>query len=367
MQCMIDAREKNMCYIIKLHQTNSQARSALPETRHDFVLNRTRLFRHGRRILTHLNPVACRLFDDRMASRLIHVFVLKKAMIACPKCGKHPCEPDAPCPKCAFQPQRIDGFLAWAPELAREYQGFPTDAFAVLAESEKNNFWFESRNKLITWALSKHFPGMKSMLEVGCGTGFVLSGIAECFPDARLVGSEILTAGLHHAKQRLPKTQLIQMDARQMPFQSEFDVVAAFDVIEHIHEDDAVLNNLFRATKPGGGCLITVPQHQWLWSPADEQACHVRRYDAKTLHRKVESAGFSIARSTSFVSLLLPVMLISRWSNRKKRAAVAEKEFQLNPLLNTTLRQIMDTERAGIRFGINLPMGGSRLVIALKP
>jgi ubiquinone/menaquinone biosynthesis C-methylase UbiE len=288
-------------------------------------------------------------------------------MIFCPAC-KAPLDGlEAACLNCGFHAQIIDGFLAFAPDLAKEYEGFPTDGFSCLADSEASSFWFEARNDLILWALTKHFPDFSALLEIGCGTGYVLSAIAQRFPTARLVGSEILTAGLVHAQQRLPQAQLIQMDARKMPFQSEFDVVAAFDVIEHVQEDKLVLANLFRAIKPGGGCLITVPQHQWLWSLADEQACHVRRYDAAALHKKIETAGFSILRSTSFVSLLLPAMVLSRWSNRRDRAVVAEKEFQLNTVLNAVLKKIMDVERVGIRLGINLPWGGSRLVIGQKP
>jgi len=287
-------------------------------------------------------------------------------MITCPECKDPLSGLGSSCSKCGFGPREIDGFAAWAPDLAKEYSGFPTDAFTCLADSEASSFWFEARNELILWTLAKYFPKLNSLLEVGCGTGYVLSAIARHFPAAELVGSEILTAGLCHARKRLPEAKLIQMDARKMPFLSEFDVVAAFDVIEHIQEDDEVLANLFRAVKPGGGCLISVPQHQWLWSPADEQACHVRRYAAADLHKKIERAGFSILRSTSFVSLLLPAMLLSRWSNRRRRAVVADQEFQLNPALNALLKKFMDIERAGIRSGLNLPWGGSRLVIARK-
>ena len=50
------------------------------------------------------------------------------------------------------------------------------------------------------------------------------------------------------------------MDARCIPYEEEFDVVGAFDVLEHIPEDDVVLAQMYRAAKPGSGLLLTVPR-----------------------------------------------------------------------------------------------------------
>lgn len=287
-------------------------------------------------------------------------------MLICPEC-RHPLAPDFPaCSSCGFAPEMLDGFLSWAPDMVKYYEGFPPESFAGLAAVEAENFWFQARNQLIVWALGKYFPGFRSLLEVGCGTGFVLSGISGRFPGVRLVGSEIFTAGLVHAAQRLPDAELIQMDARRLPYDGEFDVVAAFDVIEHIKEDVTVLGNLYQATSRGGGCLITVPQHRWLWSKVDEAACHERRYTVDEVHRKIRRAGFRILMSTSFVSLLLPAMLLSRLLGKPSRRADLEDELRLPPALNRLFVNIMNIEAASIRAGIRWPLGGSRLVVAIR-
>ncbi len=287
-------------------------------------------------------------------------------MLICPEC-RHPLAAShAICPSCGFSPETLDGFIAWAPNLTKNYEGFPPESFAGLAAVEAENFWFRSRNRLIVHALETNFPGFRSLLEVGCGTGFVLSGIAERFPGVRLVGSEIFTAGLVHAAQRLPAAELIQMDARRLPYDGEFDVVAAFDVIEHIKEDEQVLANLHRATRPGGGGLITVPQHRWLWSAVDEAACHERRYTAEELHRKIRNAGFSIVTSTSFVSLLLPAMFLSRFAGKRPGQAGAADELRLPSAVNRLFMGLMNLEAAAIRAGVRWPFGGSRLVVASR-
>src|SRR5215203_1763502 len=197
------------------------------------------------------------------------------------------------CPHCSRMPEVIDGRFAFAPELARESEGFEADYFARLAEQEAGNFWFRSRNRLLIWALERYFPNAKSFLEIGCGTGFVMSGLRKAFPNLVLSGSEVFSEGLGFAAARLPGVELFQMDARRIPFREEFDLIGAFDVIEHIKQDEEVLAQMFQSTRKGGGILITVPHHQFLWSPVDEFARHVRRYETRELRDKVERAGFS--------------------------------------------------------------------------
>lgn len=288
-------------------------------------------------------------------------------MIVCPSCGRPMQRDQLRCAACGFSAATIDGFTAWAPELAYAGGGFKAESFEHLAELEASNFWFRARNALIVWALRRYAPNMSSFLEVGCGTGYVLSGVQRAFPQARLVGSEIFVAGLGHAAKRLPSVDLVQMDARRIPYVEEFDVAAALDVIEHIAEDEQVIGQLFRAVKPGGAVVISVPQHEWLWSQADDYACHVRRYKARDLHQKVRAAGFEIVRSTSFVSLLLPLMLASRLSNRTSTDFDPRKEFDIGRPLNAVLEQALAFERAVIGLGVNLPAGGSRFLVASKP
>lgn len=287
-------------------------------------------------------------------------------MLVCPVCSAPLESAKKPCQACGSSVATRDGFTAWAPELADHNSGFRAEYFSGLAQVESENFWFRARNALIIWALKKYFPGFHSLLEVGCGSGFVLSGIAGAFPQAKLVGSEIFVAGLEVASGRIPQAELVQMDARKLPYVDEFDVVAAFDVIEHIDEDETVLQNFFRAVKPGGGCLITVPQHKWLWSPVDEEACHKRRYTAAELHGKMEAAGFQILRTTSFVSLLLPAMLASRLAAKRAGKSGGADSLRMNKAVNRLFEAILYCERLVIRAGLNWPLGGSRLVVARK-
>ena len=271
------------------------------------------------------------------------------------------------CPACGYLPVQKDGFPLYASDLSKSGGGFKSTYFSELAQLEAKNFWFCSRNELIVWHLRKYCKNFRSFLEVGCGTGFVLSGVSKAFPDAKLLGSEIFTTGLGFAAARLPSVNFIQMDARNIPYRDEFDVIGAFDVLEHIEDDLAVLSEVRSALKKNGFFLLSVPQHSWLWSPVDEYACHVRRYSASELRRKLKSVGFEILRSTSFVSFLLPSMLLSRLQKRYIRSDIDySNELKLSKNLNALLLKIMQLEIYLIKIGINLPIGGSRLVLAKR-
>ncbi len=274
---------------------------------------------------------------------------------------------DWQCPQCHRQPEIRNGYWVFAPELANSNSTFDIQLFSQLAAIEAENFWHRARNRLLVWAFQKYFPNTKNFLEIGCGTGFVLQGFRESMPSLDLSGSEIYSEGLSYAKERVPQAKLFQMDARQIPFRNEFDVIGAFDIIEHVEEDELVLSQMHAAIKNQGGILLTVPQHPFLWSQYDNRAHHVRRYRASDLCHKVESAGFDILHTTSFVSFLLPAMMLSRFIYRKPDVSYGVMtELHQKGLLNKILEKILDFERLFIKRGLHFPVGGSLLLAAKK-
>jgi len=288
-------------------------------------------------------------------------------MKVCAACGSVFSGEDWMCPHCKCTVQTVGGHLAFAPNLAAQSEGFHPRYFQELATLEARNFWFRARNRLIVWVLQRYFPNARTLLEIGCGTGFVLAGIAKATTSIRLSGSEIFSEGLVFAANRAAGAELFQMDARCIPFENEFDVIGAFDVLEHIEEDEVVLSQMYRAATSGGGIILTVPQHEFLWSQQDVHACHVRRYEARDLVRKVEGAGFTVERTTSFVSLLLPLMYLSRRRKREGgRNVDPMDELRIGAFANMLLEAVLDLERAFIRLGGRFPAGGSLLLIARK-
>lgn len=289
-------------------------------------------------------------------------------MKKCLACGATYPSSNSCCAACRAEPSKQEGFTAYAPALAHEGGGFKAIYFADLAGLEAGHFWFRARNRLIIWALGKYCSEFRSFLEIGCGTGYVLSGIAQAYPGAQLHGSEIFTAGLNFAADRQPTINFMQMDARNISFVDEFDAIGAFDVLEHIEEDEQVLVQMHDALKPRGVMLLTVPQHAWLWSPIDDYSCHARRYSAKELHAKIKVAGFEILLSTSFVSSLVPIMFVSRLVQKlsPEKNTDPTAELRISPWLNYIFEKMLDAEIVMIKSGVNFPIGGSRLLAARK-
>jgi SAM-dependent methyltransferase len=280
----------------------------------------------------------------------------------CLACDTKFAAPEWRCPVCGSSPE-TNGFLRFCDTGADSYHA---ELFEVLERVEDENFWFRSRNRLIQWALKRYFPNTRSLVEVGCGTGYVLAGLRDAYPSIELTGVELFSEGLRIAARRVPDAALLQADARRLPFEEEFDVAAVFDVLEHIDEDMTVLQQLARVLKPGGGLLVTVPQHPWLWSSADDAAAHQRRYTRTDLERKIRDAGFELVRMTSFVSLLLPAMAAVRRPRRADDEYEFANEFRTGPQVNRALEAVMALERALIRAGASLPAGGSLLAVARK-
>ena len=286
-------------------------------------------------------------------------------MKCCPRCGAVHDDPRFHCNACGFVPSLDHGIPLLAPALALEVEGFDPDAFAMLAASEDGHFWFESRNRLLVSVLRRWFPHMQRYLEVGCGTGCVLAAVRNAFPGVHMTASEVLAAGLPFAAQRAPGVDLLQLDARALPFRGEFDVIGAYDVLEHIVDDAAVLTQFSHALKPGGSVIVCVPQHPALWSSQDDLARHQRRYRRGELEGKLRAAGFRVRYSTSFMTVLLPLL----WSARRRgarQAPLQQAHAELAPsrVVNVLLGGLLAVERAVLGIGIRLPIGSSRLVVA---
>jgi SAM-dependent methyltransferase len=289
-------------------------------------------------------------------------------MRLCPACLVPLAAPGWACASCGHRPASDGGLPILAPHLLASQVAFPSEGFDRLAALEDRNYWFRARNRLIVWAMRRHFPGLRSFLEVGCGTGCVLGAVEAAFPAAAALGSEAHITGLRHAARRLHRAGLLQMDALNVPFRDEFDVLGCFDVLEHIEDDARVLEQCFLAARAGGGVVLTVPQHPSLWSASDEYTGHVRRYTRRELLGKVAAAGFRPLLVTSFVSLLFPALALARRRQRRLDAAYDPgAELEVGRVTNLLLERTLDFERLLIRLGARFPFGGSLLVVAGKP
>jgi len=270
------------------------------------------------------------------------------------------------CPACGSCVAETEGIPIFAPKLADTVSGFDPVSFAALAKIEASHFWFVARNELIVGLANRFFPNARRYLEVGCGNGAVLRALANSRRWERLAASDLHPTGLKNARARLPpEVELVQMDACAIPAVNVFDLTGAFDIVEHVADEEAVLRALHQATVKGGGTIIAVPQHPFLWSRADEIGLHQRRYRLGEMEAKLRRNGFDILFSTSFTAVLLPLLAFSRLKARSASDNInVERETSPGPTTNAMLTAILRAEIRLTLAGCRWPIGGSRVVVA---
>ncbi len=256
---------------------------------------------------------------------------------------------------------------------------YTAEQFAPLFAAEDRHFWFRSRNRCIAAALRSlpDFAAIRDVLEVGCGTGVVLAELQRLFPAGRVVGMDLFEEGLKFARQRF-QGSLVQGDVFQHSFEQPFDLIGAFDVIEHLDDDEKILRRFWQQIRPGGHLIVTVPAHQSLWSYFDEVAHHRRRYAPRELGRKLSAAGFTSVYVTQFMCALFPFMWIKRrllgergtklsQASAQQQQAAVESDLQINPLVNRLFELMLRPEAFFVSHRVRMPLGTSLLAITTRP
>ncbi len=86
-----------------------------------------------------------------------------------------------------------------------------------------------------------------------------------------------------------------------LPFaDGSFDLVTAFDVIEHVEDDGQVFDELTRVLKPEGCLIFSVPLHAAYWTNFDDYVGHARRYEPAALQALLDTHGLAVEKSTVF-------------------------------------------------------------------
>ena len=144
-----------------------------------------------------------------------------------------------------------------------------------------------------------------------------------------------------------------------------YDLIATFDVIEHIDDDHAAVAAIASRLKPGGTYIATVPAHQWIWSAHDVVSHHKRRYSKRSFRALIDGSPLHLEKIGYLNSLLFPLALAQRLTARMRRNDDAGLELPAGPI-NTVLERIFAAERLLIGR-VPLPPGLSLFAIASAP
>src|SRR4030095_4747278 len=184
--------------------------------------------------------------------------------------------------------------------------------YAEMYKLENFYWWFVARRRLLESLVRQVARDFRQpvILDVGCGTGINFSVLGKY---GETISSDASEDALRFSKER-GIDGLVRSHIEALPFSgSTFDIVTALDVLEHIDDDLAGLDELLRVTNENGVLVITVPAYGFLWSEHDEALHHRRRYAASELRNKLTNAGFAVERITYYITILFFPILFMRF------------------------------------------------------
>ncbi|GAA2359178.1 class I SAM-dependent methyltransferase [Dactylosporangium salmoneum] len=131
-------------------------------------------------------------------------------------------------------------------------------------------------------------PQATDVLEVGCGQGGFAVRLARRY---RYTGVEPDPESFAVAERRLAGAGTVaNIRLEDLP-PARFDVVCAFEVLEHLDDDAAAVAAWAGRLRAGGLLVVSVPAYQHRFGPADQLVGHVRRYDPAHLRALLAGAG----------------------------------------------------------------------------
>lgn len=236
------------------------------------------------------------------------------------------------------------------------------------ADSFESHWWTDHRRSVTTdWlnAAGIVADGTHPVLEIGSGAGTEHHYLQRFGP---VTGVEISDVGLAFCRPR-GYAELIGGDLNQLSLPTDrFDLVVDFHVLYHAWVEDpaAVLARLRQALKPGGCLVMTEPAFEFLRRGHDEAVMAARRWSRRGLIRLVRSAGFEVERVSGYLTLLLPMVLISLLLDKLRPTEHEVDELRgPSPLVDRLLRAVMWLERTLMKVA-PLPLGTCWILLARK-
>jgi 2-polyprenyl-3-methyl-5-hydroxy-6-metoxy-1,4-benzoquinol methylase len=218
-------------------------------------------------------------------------------------------ERPAPQLRCPFTV--VDGIVHVA-NGAGAAEDYPPEIYSIVAEAEPKHFWFGARNDIILDVLRRQAGALagRQVIDVGCGTGFVLQALEAAGVGAWGIDMHLAALAIARGRVRGP---LLWSQAEELPFGGDFDGATLCDVIEHAADDAAVVAEAARVVRPGGFVLVTVPAGPRLWTNYDRVIGHKRRYTRAMLEAVFARVGLRKDVVQYFNCLPAIAQCVQRW------------------------------------------------------
>jgi SAM-dependent methyltransferase len=159
----------------------------------------------------------------------------------------------------------------------------------------EENYWFRRHEAAYVELLP--YCADATVLEAGCGEGYGAAFIAT--RARRVVAVDYDRPAIEHVAVRYPEVAPVRANLAYLPVRSStVDVVANFQVIEHLWDQDGFLAECLRVLRPGGRLLVTTPNRLTFTPNSDTplNPYHTRELAASELDSMLRAAGFAVER-----------------------------------------------------------------------
>lgn len=206
------------------------------------------------------------------------------------------------------------------------------------------------------------------IIEIGCSSGFLIKDLVTNFPNATVIGADVVKAPLFNLAKTLPNVPLIRFDLLKNPLpNASADILVMLNVLEHIEDDVLALKKAFDLLKPGANLIIEVPAGKSLYDSYDKQLRHFRRYSASELKSKLESVGFEVQRKSHLGFFLFPVFAIVKLMNKLQGEKADLVQKQASKTSKSRLFSFIMKLETFLSNLINFPFGIRVLIKAKRP
>ncbi|MES2326923.1 MAG: class I SAM-dependent methyltransferase [Pseudomonadota bacterium] len=233
--------------------------------------------------------------------------------------------------------------------------------YQQMAELDDRHWWYRARRRILAELIRReaNLPADARILEIGCGTGHNLSMLGGFgHIDGLELDDEAAALSEKRLGRKVMRSPLPALD--EVP--DDYDLIGAFDVIEHIDDDTAALAAIATKLKPGGKFIMTVPAHPWMWTAHDVANHHKRRYSKRALRKLIESSPMRLDKVGYFNSLLFPLAVAQRAASKLRGKDNGNVSLPPAPL-NRSLEAVFASERYLVGR-LRLPPGLSLFAVA---
>lgn len=230
--------------------------------------------------------------------------------------------------------------------------------YEKMSKMESTYWWHVGRLAIFDRQLEKLSKKKRlKILNIGCGTGGTIKMLEK---HGDVTNVDVSDEAIRYMKEK-GYPNVIKVDGIKLPFKDNtFDLVAAFDVLEHIEQEVGALEEWRRVLGPQGQIFISVPAYQWLWSQHDISLHHHRRYTRKSLKKAGKKAGLKDTRLSYAIGFSLPLVVGFRVINKALHRTIdAETSYvALPPRVNNLFIRLLEIEGRAQRV-TKLPFGTS--------